>query len=924
MPQFVGIQLLLLILLGFLILLQSWGFGMDGYADLGLQSMRLGTMILFTGLWVYAALYLFVKTLSPQTASRILEMGGIGAFIFYIGYVYQQPLFAGMPSCGDHITHVTLAKLTEVNLRTFHQLFGWCSAIGQGIPLNEQYPPGGNLLLFALRALTFWSVSMERIYALTTLAAYLGFAGLIYAVVRREFGRLAALVSLVFMGLDSGQSFLGLNHSLEGGMWASQLGVALSLWAFSLCARPGSFSSRWQALGVALALGTGMVLHPFTLFVTVLWVVLLILFQFIFQRGKETEKIWTFPKWFIVGLGFGLSAFYQLPFTLSGEWVYPYGFWGMFLPEPGREILYGQLFRESPMVYTLTGMLAIALGLFCRRPFFFVLSIFCGINIFLAVDAARTFSTLGFSHHFFNQMQVFRLVCVAKLGGVILASGMLGLFILRSWTSRRLPYWIAKAGQWLFAPSGGWSQQGMKSGLGVFCLLFWMTAAATPFLSLGGQAVSAFWKQYIYPLPNMIYATPDYPAFWEPILDAVSQIPKEDTVGEVAQFFTNPLPDSRLGLIMGPWRPVYASVYRAMPVYGHGYMPAILMRTRIQGLEDWKLDLCHVKYLLDIKGPDKPMPEGMQGLSVFYQNEQIRVFQRESWTASGWILHGTGEVQRQPLDDLGLRFSIQNAEGPALLRIGVSNYRKWKAFMNGTPVSTYSLPVQGEPVDSELLLGIPVENGTLEIVYQDAWFDIAGWVVSGVAAFLLFLLIATPAWRWLAQRTFLWNAGMRRGMTFLLDGSAVVLTLLLLAMGLMGSPNTNTAGYIYLLGHNFADHVGLQEHRANGVKDICFMLEFTREKGHGAIQSIQVMAKGSTPDDPLDVRWRTSREAAYKLAVEDPLGNRLDRDDGSLVLPSSKRLQLLLLANPVDIHRHPSTMRYTCQVQYADGTVMTY
>ncbi|MDX9753261.1 MAG: hypothetical protein RBU29_04820, partial [bacterium] len=88
MPQFVGIQLLLLILLGFLILLQSWGFGMDGYAGLGLQSMRLATMILFTGLWVYAALYLFVKKLSPQMASRILEVGGIGAFIFYIGYVY--------------------------------------------------------------------------------------------------------------------------------------------------------------------------------------------------------------------------------------------------------------------------------------------------------------------------------------------------------------------------------------------------------------------------------------------------------------------------------------------------------------------------------------------------------------------------------------------------------------------------------------------------------------------------------------------------------------------------------------------------------------------------------------------------------------------------------------------------------------------
>ncbi|MBZ0255938.1 hypothetical protein K8I31_07740, partial [bacterium] len=169
----------------------------------GLVMFRSTASLLFLLLAVVAVM----TKASARTQQRIFGAHEWAIVIVYIVLMIAvdiDPLWDGVRTSGDNLLHYTLAALTEQNLWNHGSLRGWSSALGMGFPLNDLYPPGGNLLVIALHTLSLGLASLERVYSTTVFLGYLGFALLMYKAARMQFGRLAGAAMLALLFLDRG------------------------------------------------------------------------------------------------------------------------------------------------------------------------------------------------------------------------------------------------------------------------------------------------------------------------------------------------------------------------------------------------------------------------------------------------------------------------------------------------------------------------------------------------------------------------------------------------------------------------------------------------------------------------------------------------------------------------------------------------
>ncbi|MBD3267853.1 hypothetical protein GF373_14390 [bacterium] len=868
--------------------------------------------------WLFAGLYAIWNRWGSITFYKTCEGISVTLFILYILYIYRQPLMGGLPSSGDHITHFTLATFTEYNLRFFQQITGWCSAISLGIPLNELYPPGGNLLVCFVRAISLGMIPREQAYTAVVLFAYFSFASLMYAIVRRHFGRLAAILFLGLMACDVGRTFFGLYHSFEGGMWASQLSVGLSLFAFAQCAEPRFPRSARQAAGIACAIGASMLLHPFSFFVNVLWILLLGIYHLFFQRAqfdRPQNLVWNPVKLLCVALGFGLAAFYLFPFLLSREWIASYASWGMVGLSPGRSFLEGDLFVKSPYFYTLLGLPAIGIALFSRRPFLFTLSLFCFINLFLTLDGVRTFSSLQFVRDFFAHMQVLRLLTLAKLGSYILAAGYMGWLIRHAWVEANGQQWFSRMGRIVFSaePAGRWGKCGYIAIL--CCGLILLMAVSLPYVYIGSNTAQAFWMWDLSFVSDIIYTAPKAPAFWKDIQALIEPFAYASQGKSPAYFLREPMPRERI-MTMSPWRPIAIPLFAPLGVYNPGYIPAILLRTRPASRENWHLKMANVRYMMDFIHEDDAAFQSNEGFSEFREHESLKLCTNDAWNGQNWILHGTGAVERVPTKDGSIEFSLQDTSNGAILRLGISRYRKWHAYLNGKPVTTHHPNLPGEPFDAYFLMGIPIEDGTLKIVYEDAWYDTAAGIVTLISILLILLLCFPPAWRQFAGMRIPW---VRPSWVFVLDCLLVSGVLIVLLLSYFTVHTKKVASFYYL--GVFADHVGKHSYKPDHELDICYDIQFHRQQSHGRIQEIVIQAYSVGKDpQPLNHIWSTKNAGCWKIAVVDSLGNRCEREDGTLHLPDTPWHRLLLFISNAYPNGIPSHVKLGAKVIYEDGT----
>lgn len=885
----------------------------------GLLLIQRSAASLLAALLSAAALYRFRLPERRAKLRLIAELALWIVFFFALFVIAHKPLLDGFHGSGDHILHQKLASLTEQALWEHGALRVWTGAIGLGEPLNDLYPPGGGLLLVAARALTLHLISIERLYVWTVFFAYAAFAALLYRVVRPRFGLLAGAFTLFLLLLDGGDWYFGWYSVFEGGLWANLLSLGLSFNAFALYADPAALRNRRHAAELIVSTAGSILLHPFALFLNLFGIVIIHLTRWTFRSLAEPMPLGAgWARFVCAALGYGLAAFWWVPFAVSGEWVFPYGFWGRFMPDPGRMLLEGDLFRNATPYIAILGLAGMLWGLVARNLLLPALALFTLFNLFMGTEAARHVFALSAAQRFFDHMQVERLFAVGKIGCILLASALIGRCLQRA---SRLPHprraWI-RLQAWIWRPAFrrpiGWVEGGhaILTGLRNAALAL---AILLPVVSFADGFIYAAWRWGVEPSTHLFYSYPDRPFEWESLVEVREELARRLPEESDGALVNAPFPPNRL-YARDAWKVPSLSMRLPLGVYVFGYQPATVLGMRPWFINEWMLDIAQIRYILERKTDPIPELPEWRGLSPILQNRDFILYERQSTLESPWRLHGEGEIERLPSDNASLRFEIRGADEDSYLRLGISRYRKWNVYQDGVKLDTLLPARNGEPEEAWKLIGFPVSDGIIEARYESDGWDRAGAWISLAA---LLGTLAGLAWR-APLRAALRFRDWRGKTSIALDigvsvGLIAIMAAPLLAFGAAANrvfPETFT----YL--GAFADQAGARSGRPDGVNDLVFLLQWHNLERREAA-SMQLIRIDEGGELLTDEQWSTYRDGAGRAGVLDMLGRRADRMDGRVLTPySAYQRWMIFLPNPY-WGGVPAPPRMKCVLEFSDG-----
>ncbi|RJP32807.1 MAG: hypothetical protein C4527_05525 [Candidatus Omnitrophota bacterium] len=913
------------------------GLAIPGLQMTGVYCFHEAVILIFIFLWLYAFAEKLGKRIPRCGWMGLLEITGIIAFLGAIVWIDRDPLAHGLNSSGDHLMHFTLATLSEWNLRCNWSLTGWCTAFGAGFPLNELYPPGGNLIFCLFRLLTFGLFTREWAYTIVVFLSYITFAFLLYAIVRKWFGRIAALFLLLFLLLDGGDGMnFGWPQFFFIGMWASGLGFGLSLYAFSLCADFSTPFTKWRILKLAAVLCVSILLHPLFLYTNTLWIALLLFVRRMMSKNclvaesdpaKEESSPASADTTFVfksagILIGVGLAAFWWFPFLFSREWIYPYGFWGRTMPDIGREIMNGTLFQNATAFHTTLGLIGIVWGLFSRRLFAVALALFSAVNIFLGMDAARTFFKLELAQAFFEHIQLERLVGIGKISAMLLAAGFLGTSLQCRLDRTSFTFTFFETPTNESAASSPESHAYFRRILSDFCVISVLVLLSTPLLAFGKNVLVSAWRWHVEPMAERVGSPPETPSYWPWFIDMLHVLEAREPERGPELFFQNPLLSLR-ALTYDSWRMVSAPAFAAIGIAGPVYMPAVIIGTRPFFFHERTMDLANVKYVFDWKIAPYHEIQKLEGLTPVYENQEMILYERSAWNGQGWIMDGPGTLAPLPGEGRNLRFEVSEAKANSHLRLGISRYRKWNAYINGTPVRTMRMEQSSETPEDRKLIGIQLHNGVLEIRYEQAWYDIAARMASGLFLVLcIFLGAGNRVWRRLQR----WSDALTRqpllahGSKTFLDAAVlvVILTILLTSFFLPEPRYVNRFEYIGEL----ADRVGDRERIPDGRKDLCFELDFAPGTHGKRIVRLELRLLQEEGKSVPGAIWQTQPGFHAKIGVSDMMGIRLDHEDGTVSIPDRYFQKLHLFVSRLEYVDFPETIHAICTIVFEDGTTV--
>jgi hypothetical protein len=242
-----------------------------------------------------------------------LEALCVGA-VLSVGTVMMWDVTGGeRPVSHDHTVHYARAFRLHEQLLPSGRLFGFSHDWFAGLPANYLDPPGADLWVNAVHALSFGTISFSRAYAYAFWFFYL-FAGLaVYRLGRLAGGRWVGLIAAVLFLTDlSGFRLGGWADAVVHGAWPEALSLSFGLMA--LCSLPGIVLERRLAPMAAFGvwMGLAIITHPIQL------VVLCILFVCAALAAGFAAGVNAATALFRLALACGLSM------LVASMWLIPF------------------------------------------------------------------------------------------------------------------------------------------------------------------------------------------------------------------------------------------------------------------------------------------------------------------------------------------------------------------------------------------------------------------------------------------------------------------------------------------------------------------------------------------------------------------------------------------------------------------------
>ncbi len=809
--------------------------------------------IFFLAISVHLYLYIWPR-LSCSKQNLIQEswapfcLIGLSLFLFRDFYQYE------IPATTDHTTHMLRCWLTEHALWNYGTLLPWTSALGAGAPLNDLYPPGGAMLYCLIRLLTGFQCSLSTSYFITVFVSWFILLGALYGIGRYLFGCFGGFFAALLLVFDVGAvDFFGWGQCFSTAQWPMTLSggltiIALFVYIISIT-RTTEFRFRHIALPIVVM--SAVLAHVFALPVLCINCFAIAVSGYFWSSNRRDYIVTMLTHSGLIIIGIAMASWWVTPFLASGEWVQGYG---SLLVSPDSimiKVFDGGLFVTTPPLFAFLGISGCIWGLLSKRPIPTTLALLYILNWIPLLDVFYEWFPSEHLANYIINVRAIRFPGYSKIWGVILAGGMvqpllsqIGL-ILTSLV-RRL--------------SGETSHSQDKSPFHPVLSTFTKTLLASTILtfilpfgeSVAQMAAKRFDFKDQFPLGRIHSESyGDYEIVMHNICE------NEPVKSGLEQFFL-PFTTPRIGVRSNV-------IGSAIPfTYGFGivtppYTPTMVLTTRSCWTDVSSPILAQMKYFIGRGNPRRI--EEVPGMKRLGQYGGLKLYENINYRNTCYEIIGTanGVTNMESIQPGNITLRLSGYDKKVLIRLAISRYRKWHAFLDGNEIPILELIQPCETSCVGKYITVSASNGLLELRYYNQWFDWAAYLIS-LFAFLILLWIIVyrePYQSGIQRFTQILISLTNSKSTYIYCCTALLIILCLYIL------LPYEAAHFWFSG-NYLDVVGTSSFNKDKVIDLEFGLLLGKTNADKIIQSIQITA--FNPNNQPIQKWTTETGDQWKLA----------------------------------------------------------
>jgi len=309
--------------------------------------------------------------------------------------------------------------------------------------------------------------------------------------------------------------------------------------------------------------------------------------------------------------------------------------------------------------------------------------------------------------------------------------------------------------------------------------------------------------------------------------------------------------------------------------FGYGivspfYTPTLLLTTRASKGDVSTPWLSAEKYTMTIAPVDKIIGQ-QPGVRRLFRIGIISIFQQENYSAIPvQILHApTGQCEIVTNQPGHLSIQLSGLPGENWVRAGVSRYRKWKAFQNGTEIPIAEHIEAGEPNDVGRYISVPASNGLLELRYASESMDWISYILTGLAGlFLLTCLAIRPVYRIVSLESPYAISALEivNRVRFRAAVSLAVSFLILAVILGLGFERSTQKTHFWYTGI-LSDVVSPLGWKSDGNHDLGFALVIGEDLKEKTLETMTLREIYPEPAYPSPHMWITGQGPLWKLAV---------------------------------------------------------
>jgi hypothetical protein len=576
-----------------------------------------------------------------------------------LAVIWPVPL-GRMPLSADHTVHLTRIWLFADTLAQ-GSVRSWSPVWFFGTPVGDLYPVLGDLIVIAVRVVSFGLLDWPRAYAIGFTIVFVA-QGWVMLRAGRTMGLgpwpgiVAAALTLLDVGWYREGGFM---YTVFYGVWPQTLATSLAwLGLAELTAACDSDDAKARRRRIALAglsMGGALLAHQMSMIVLAIAGPIVVLTVGIGSRDRLRRSTITGS---IIGvLGFAVAAWWVVPMLAHRGWMASYGW----LHRPLAQMIEGALegrwcIAMPPAVgwIVLAGMIVVAIkGSRAARAFAavaIVLWVMASIDVVweLRLDLVSD----GFAH-----LQYQRFITAAKPGLHLVAGAVIGMLVQLVIDRRaQLPIAIA-------------------SGLVAVVLCVWM---------LVGQR--AEWTKQEIPqqmVSVQLDRAPDLPGLDEDHAALARWLGEQWSARD--RFWRTTVRDQR----NIHWFMDVPALADGVPLLKQGFTPGDNFVHKPEQAPPQLQALAQVRYEI------RRGKRGGRGLVQRFG--QIEVFERAGWEQDGIAtMRGSGRVE--VLEDTGetVRVRVSEAGDDAMLVFGIAGYPRWRLDGPDGDIEWLEVPVVGD------------------------------------------------------------------------------------------------------------------------------------------------------------------------------------------------------------------------------------